>query len=517
MSKLTGASALRRCCSSAAASGASAQQFTGGIRGIVSDANGVIPGVTVTVTNEATTCSAGDGHQCRRRIQLPGAAAGGLQREDVAAGLQDARTARHPHLDAAVRDARPRARARRDRRDDHGDRRRAAHRDVERVAGRRARSRDPRGAALARTQRVPHRRHRAHGHRRRRAAVQPPAGSDGRVADFARRRRRAGQQLHARRCAHHRSARVPRAESDDRSDLRHQGPGAHLRRRDGADRRRRLQYDGTLGRQRVPRLGVLPDPPGVGLGAGVLRRQARSDQGEQRPVRVVLSPVRRRRRWAGPQEPHVLLVCDRGLPGQGGSGLDAVVAEHEAAERRFLDDHAQWRTGPHLQPVLSRRCGRGALSGDGDRLARDWRRVHECDHPADASRRQSGGVPDGQLLAAAGHAQRRQPREREHHGQPAGLRRHADDQGRAQVQRPVVAERAVHLQPDQGASGITDARRALVPRERRQLADPTSQGVRSEQHERAERHDGHELPLRLHGVSRWPQLPGRVAGRWLLH
>src|SRR2546427_12485142 len=31
------------------------QQFTGGIRGTVSDANGVVPGVSVTVTNEATT------------------------------------------------------------------------------------------------------------------------------------------------------------------------------------------------------------------------------------------------------------------------------------------------------------------------------------------------------------------------------------------------------------------------------------------------------------------------------
>src|SRR4029079_8487283 len=31
-----------------------AQQFTGGVRGSVSDANGVIPGVTVTLTNEGT-------------------------------------------------------------------------------------------------------------------------------------------------------------------------------------------------------------------------------------------------------------------------------------------------------------------------------------------------------------------------------------------------------------------------------------------------------------------------------
>ena len=31
-----------------------AQQFTGGVRGAVRDANGVVPGVAVTLTNEAT-------------------------------------------------------------------------------------------------------------------------------------------------------------------------------------------------------------------------------------------------------------------------------------------------------------------------------------------------------------------------------------------------------------------------------------------------------------------------------
>ena len=36
----------------AAVSTSSAQQFTGGLRGAVRDANGVIPGVTVTLTNE---------------------------------------------------------------------------------------------------------------------------------------------------------------------------------------------------------------------------------------------------------------------------------------------------------------------------------------------------------------------------------------------------------------------------------------------------------------------------------
>src|SRR5690348_15800112 len=36
------------------ASVAAAQSFTGGLRGAVKDANGVIPGVTVTLVNEAT-------------------------------------------------------------------------------------------------------------------------------------------------------------------------------------------------------------------------------------------------------------------------------------------------------------------------------------------------------------------------------------------------------------------------------------------------------------------------------
>ena len=41
----------------AAAASVGAQQFTGGVRGAVRDANGVIPGVAVTLTNEATNVS----------------------------------------------------------------------------------------------------------------------------------------------------------------------------------------------------------------------------------------------------------------------------------------------------------------------------------------------------------------------------------------------------------------------------------------------------------------------------
>ena len=45
----------------AGAAAVNAQQFTGGVRGAVRDANGVIPGVTVTLTNEATNISRDDG------------------------------------------------------------------------------------------------------------------------------------------------------------------------------------------------------------------------------------------------------------------------------------------------------------------------------------------------------------------------------------------------------------------------------------------------------------------------
>ena len=41
----------------AATSSVGAQQFTGGVRGAVQDANGVLPGVAVTLTNEATNIS----------------------------------------------------------------------------------------------------------------------------------------------------------------------------------------------------------------------------------------------------------------------------------------------------------------------------------------------------------------------------------------------------------------------------------------------------------------------------
>ena len=226
--------------------------------------------------------------------------------------------------------------------------------------------------------------------------------------------------------------------------------------------------------------GVLSDRPVWGSVAGVFCREARRDQGEQRAVRVVLSPrtaaasagrSSRTARSSGPPT--------EGYRDQVIQGLTPHVAERPAAHRRFFDDDAQRGAGPHLQPVLPRRRRQRAMSGDRHRLARDRRRVHRRDHsrgriprpiPVAFKMASYWPLPDTQ--------QRGQPAERQHHGQPAGLRRHVDVQGRAQVHRPLVAERPVHLQPDQGAGGVAGPRRALVPGAGRQLAGPTSQGVR---------------------------------------
>ena len=52
------------------------QTFTGGIRGVLTDANGVLPGATVTLTNEATNVSRDTVDQRRWAIQLPCGAPG---------------------------------------------------------------------------------------------------------------------------------------------------------------------------------------------------------------------------------------------------------------------------------------------------------------------------------------------------------------------------------------------------------------------------------------------------------
>ena len=122
----------------------------------------------------------------------------------------------------------------------------------------------PRKPAGPRPRGIPHRRHGPDGQSRRRPAVQPAAGSDQRLADLARRRRRPGEQLHGRWRADHRADRPRRPQPLDRSDRRGQGAGAHLRRRHGTHRRRRVQHDRQVGNEPVPRHRLLPDTSGLG-------------------------------------------------------------------------------------------------------------------------------------------------------------------------------------------------------------------------------------------------------------
>ena len=88
-----------------------------------------------------------------------------------------------------------------------------------------------------------------------RRPVQPPAGSDQRVAAVARRRHAPRQQLHARRRADHRHQQPRRRQPDDRGARRRQGAGAHLRRGDGPHRRRRVQHDAEV---RAPTTSTAP-------------------------------------------------------------------------------------------------------------------------------------------------------------------------------------------------------------------------------------------------------------------
>ena len=374
---------------------AAAQTFTGGVRGAVRDANGVIPGVTVQLINEATAVVRETISNESGEYNFPAVAARHLHDQGRADRLQDLREHGPPHRDPAVPDARPRARGRHPAGDGHGHRRRAAHRDLERLDRRHARPRSARDPAGPRPQRLPHRRHGADGHDRRRSAVQPAAGSEQRLAGVARRRRHPGQQLPARRRADHRADRSRGAEPDDRGGRGSEGPGPHLRRRDGPDRRRRVQRDGAVRDQRVPRFGLLPDPPGVGRQRELLRREDRPVERGERTRRHLLPPLRRRHRRTDRQEPDVLLGRHRGLPLEHDPQRAADLAEPEAARRRLLDLDGRRRAGEHLQPVLPRRRRQRQVPGHRHRLAGHRRPVHRRHHPAHPP----GGQP-GRLRAA---------------------------------------------------------------------------------------------------------------------
>ncbi len=228
-----------------------AQTFTGGLRGAVRDANGVIPGVTVQLINEATgqarDAVSNDQGEYNFAAVPPGtytikASLTGFksyENKGVRIGTQqfvtlDIRlevgqlqetitvTGEAPLIDTsnastgAIIDSR----------------------QLETLPSGR-----PFGVSV--------RGDRADGGCLGRRAVQPPAGSDQRVAAVARRRHAPRQQLPGGRRADHRHAQPRVRQPDDRGDRRRQRPGASVRRRNRPHRRRHLQRRHQVGQQRA--------------------------------------------------------------------------------------------------------------------------------------------------------------------------------------------------------------------------------------------------------------------------
>ena len=316
-----------------------------------------------------------------------------------AAGLQDGRSRRHPHRHAAVPHARPDDGGRRDRRERHGHRRRR------RSSTRRTR-RPARCSTRRRCRRCPSPGRNAFmigaigadRHPVGRRAVQPPAGSDQRLADVARRRHAARQQLHARRRADHRPAQ-PRCRATRRSKRsttsrcrctpttrRWAAPAA-------ACSTRRCE----VGHQQLPRHRLLSRRARSGAQTNnYFSRARRGGRAEAARSRSPYLPRRRRLRRPDHQEPHVLLVREREL--------------HTTCRRATAGDACRPRRSA---PATSRgrptpRASRCIIYDPLTHAA-----VPRQRHPGEPH--QPGGGGDAEVPAAARHQRRQRQRELQPH------------------------------------------------------------------------------------------------------
>ena len=199
---------------------AAAQTFTGGLRGAVRDANGVIPGVTVKLINDATGASreavSNESGEYNFAAVPPGT-------YTVKATLTGFKTFENKGIRVATQqfvtlDITLEVGQLQETITVTGD---APLIDTSNAStGAVIDSSQLDDAAERRPVGVPVRRHRAHRDRLGRRAVQPPAGSDQRVAAVAGRRHAPRQQLPRRRRADHRPAQPRHGQPDHRSARR---------------------------------------------------------------------------------------------------------------------------------------------------------------------------------------------------------------------------------------------------------------------------------------------------------
>ena len=201
-----------------------------------------------------------DDDQRGRTVHVSGRGAGHVHRAGLGAGLQEIRARRSHDRDPAVRDAGYGDGSGSDRRVGDRLRRVAADRDLQCVPGHGPRPDPARSAANARSQCLSHGGDDADGGEQRQYGVQPPERAEWGDDGVDRRRRRPGEQLPPGRRSHHRSDESGVGLRLDRSARRDESAGAHLRRRDGAYRWRRVQRHRQVGDEPVPRVGVLSDP-----------------------------------------------------------------------------------------------------------------------------------------------------------------------------------------------------------------------------------------------------------------
>ena len=228
---------------------ATAQTFTGGLRGAVKDANGVIPGVTVELVNESTNVAREVVSNEQGLYNFAAVAPGVYTIKASLTGFKsyEQKGVRISAQQFVTIDVSMEVGALQETITVTGE---APLIDTSTAStGAVINTEQLNIAAERRPFGVPVRRHGAHGRGLGRRAVQPPAGSDQRLAAVAGRRHAPRQQLPDRRRAGHRPSQPRVGQPLDRRPRRRQRAGAHLRRGDGSHRWRHLQHRDQVGRQ----------------------------------------------------------------------------------------------------------------------------------------------------------------------------------------------------------------------------------------------------------------------------